>query len=405
MLNWYQNISGNFYLPIRCKRDNEYLPKLKKVFSEYKKNLNGIEAPKNVINKVDIITSEIINALKLYFQADVFGAQNKILQLLISYKDNEFVYSSIADSCAFRALTPFKTSENTEVQRWIDSNLKAELNFYKARISDDPSKRFTPEEMLHIPFTDRDIIKTQRFSIPGIPCMYFATSSYGCWIEMGKPQDNFFNVCSYKIPNDLKVINLVWPWSLICGLTSGIEYGYKYKIDMDKLIINLIELWPLVCATSFCVDEPKRQFKSEYIISQLIMLCLRKIQASGITYLSKKCSNDTTAFPTCVNLAIPATKIATKISPICETIAISPSVNFGEWNKINPENKSVYQKSFINTFLNSDFELGFASNRIDYNTSVFGQFDNYLTSLNHKTLIIDDINKETEKQILKNTHC
>lgn len=390
-------MSGNFDLPIKCKRDNEYLPKLKKVFSKYKDNLNKIQVCQDVINEVDVITTEIIDALTRYFRADIFGAQEKILELLISYKNNKFVYSSIADSCAFRALTPFKTSKDTKFQSQIDSNLNAELNFYKARISDDPSKRFTPEEMLHIPFTDRGIIKAQRFSIPGIPCMYFGTSSYGCWIEMGKPQDNFFNVCSYKIPNNLKVINLVCPWNLICGLTSGIEYGYQYKIDMEKLVINLIKLWPLVCATSFCVDEPKRQFKSEYIISQLIMLCLPKIPANGITYLSKKCTNDTTAFPICVNLAIPATEIATKISPICKAIAISPSVNFGEWNKINPENKSTYRKSFINAFLRSNFELGFASNKIDYNTSVFGQFDNYLTTLNHNTLDIKNINHETEK--------
>lgn len=80
------------------------------------------------------------------------------------------------------------------------------------------------------------MVSTQRFSIPGVPCLYLGTTSYVCWLEMDKPHDSEFNVY----------------------------------------------------ATSFSIKNKERKFKSEYIVSQLIMQCLSELLIDGIAYASKK---------------------------------------------------------------------------------------------------------------------
>lgn len=43
-----------------------------------------------------------------------------------------------------------------------------------------------------------------------------------------------------------------------------------------------------MCETSFQVKEMKRNFKSEYIISQLLMQVVNELDIDRIAYLSKK---------------------------------------------------------------------------------------------------------------------
>lgn len=56
--------------------------------------------------------------------------------------------------------------------------------------------------------------------------------------------------------------------------------------------------------TSFVVIECNRKFKSEYILSQLIMLTCKKKAINGVAYFSKKEEYDYTAVGTGVNVAI-----------------------------------------------------------------------------------------------------
>ncbi|MFW8247620.1 hypothetical protein ACOIDW_27415, partial [Klebsiella pneumoniae] len=56
---------------------------------------------------------------------------------------------------------------------------------FRVRKSDTPlSER---EEIFHIPFTERQNVSAQRYSVAGLPCLYLGTSLYVCWQEMNKP--------------------------------------------------------------------------------------------------------------------------------------------------------------------------------------------------------------------------
>src|SRR5690606_13295688 len=110
---------------------------------------------------------------------------------------------------------------------------------YRARIG---SGNFSKTDFLHIPFNKRGLVSTQRFSIAGVPSMYFGLTSYVCWLELDKPADNLFNIAAYELPKVMKVLNLAIPQSMI--------NGYSNDDNLVDQFISMIELFPLVIATS-----------------------------------------------------------------------------------------------------------------------------------------------------------
>lgn len=51
----------------------------------------------------------------------------------------------------------------------------------------DALKRKKGMVMFHIPITMRRQVGTERYSIPGYPCLYLGNSIYVCWEEMNRP--------------------------------------------------------------------------------------------------------------------------------------------------------------------------------------------------------------------------
>lgn len=108
---------------------------------------------------------------------------------------------------------------------------------------------------------------------------------------MDKPDKNQFYVASYKLPKKLKILNLVITEGLINGVSGGMAFDSNDKKELsysENQIIQFIEIWPLICATSYSVENNDRKFKSEYIISQLLMLSFKKLGIDGVAYISKK---------------------------------------------------------------------------------------------------------------------
>lgn len=302
--------------------------------------------------------------------------------------NDEFIVSDINKSFAFRGMSNFKEcmsiyENNTEIQNNYDKMNEPPLNFFKAR---DSVKKIERKDMLHIPFNSRGLVATQRFSMPGIPCSYFATSSLGCWLEMNMPNKDTFWISSFSLNKELKVLNLCIQQHQINGSCSLIKKQEEFDLAMQE-----IKIWPLVCATSFSVLEKNRNFKSEYIISQLIMQCLKEFGIDAIAYNSKKMV-DFYAYPQCVNLAIPAiSKDVDLYSDISNHIELTEAISFGEFSRL--KNFQVASKSYVNkiygemneiTKLKSEHDkVNLMGEKISYSESQFGKFDNYLVSQKH----------------------
>lgn len=380
MKDCYKNINGSFSLPIKIKTDSEYLSELNNTYTKYVKLLTKSEIPQKTINQVEKNCSQIINAVKCYYNGDVLSAQKYILTILQEYKDNELVVSDINKSYAFRGMIPFYNDTK------FDKEKSEELNFFKARISDE-DMILERKDMLHIPFNNRGIIKTQRFSIPGIPCLYLGTSSYVCWIELGKPQNSKFNVSSYKLKSDLKVLNLTLCWNLLCGTSSGIDYGFDSKITDDSIIETCLCLLPLIIATSFIVIDKNRAFKSEYIISQLIMLCLSYINVDAVAYISKRVNIDYMGYPNSVNIAIPMKQSkGEKLSIQCKQIELTNPINFEEFCKLSIGDRWSPHRSYIINNFRSFNKIVLSGQPLNYGNTIFAEFDNYLIAREHEAI-------------------
>lgn len=379
---------NNFKLPVVLKKDSDYVPELELILKQYEDYIAMVvNIEPSIIDSVKANISLLKKAVRSYFNADIQTAQGYILNILEKYKDNSFIVSNIDNNYAFRGLMQGRLFKPT---------------FYRARTGECD---YTHDQMFHIPFDMRERISSQRFSIPGIPCLYLGTTSYVCWLELGKPNDRDFNVSAVNVDSSCKILNLVISESLINGTSTMVKSEYPNYKSIDQLKA-LIEFWPLVCATSFKINDNKRNFKSEYIVFQLITQNLKHLNIDGVAYTSKHVI-DYSGFPQCINLALPMwysgdftfTQQNSKLY-IDKEFEITDSINLSEFMKVPKDNiieETRGKISFVNNYFSntnsytSTVKLC-ASNTYYFNTD-FAKLDNFLLSRSLRSVRIDDNDK------------
>lgn len=353
-----------FYLPIKIQNDSEYETELSKILNSYLENIKDRRlVDEEVFESTNDNIEKIKRALKYSYEPNISEAKQLIGDILEKYQKDDFIISKLDCSPAFRGETIYTCPKLAG----------AKLSFYKARVG---KGEFSKEDFLHIPFNKRGYISTQRFSIAGVPAMYFGLTSYVCWLELGKPSDQDFNVASYKIPDTTRVLNLAISQMLINGLSSGVSYDYMDKDIEKRRVQTLIEFFPLVIATSFKVTEENRSFRSEYVISQLIMQCLSELGIEGVAYISKQIVKDSyNYFPYCVNLAIPMKNDSEVYSKFAKELSLTNPVNLSEYKKIKrkpPTREASYTNLWDNT------QIKFAGKSMEYSNIESSEIDDYL---------------------------
>lgn len=174
-------------------------------------------------------------------------------------------------------------------------------DFYRMRIFDDGEKH-DRDGMFHIPFNKRTIVKTQRYSIPGYPCLYLGKSAYVCWEEMLRPN---LDKCYVSRVQSIDGFSPVF-YNMTLLSKKDIM-----KADEQLFRQALLRL-PLVLACMVKVANPKDTFKPEYIISQLLMEYIIKYiyeneTIIGVAYTSVHKSDDFDFdSEKSINLVIPA---------------------------------------------------------------------------------------------------
>lgn len=175
-----------------------------------------------------------------------------------------------------------------------------------------------PEEMFHIPLSKRGIVKTQRYSTPGYPCLYLGESIYGCWEEMRRPS---MQICAVSRLECQKPLNI---------------------IDLSRITVNDIDnpyyqkLIPLLISCMIPVEHPDDTYKPEYIMPQLFMEWLLKnrdqLKIDGVCYTSTHI-NDEFDFPEekFLNYAIPVYSVDARMKyckNLCNLLKITkPTTN------------------------------------------------------------------------------
>lgn len=368
---------NQFILPFDIDKDSEYQNKLTCIFNDYIEFIDTHKERRvrNCIKEVEKSCELIKNAISAYYAARPSKAYSYIKQIIEKYKGNKFIVSSLFESYAFKGSafnipSLYNTEENIERYK---SMQKFEVILYRGRVSKDT---LFIRDMLHIPLDCRGVISNQRFSINGIPCLYLGNTTYAVWKELEQPNDNELFVSAFKLQKDLKVLNLCLHQHLFNGKSS---IANDNEIEQ---VLQCLSLFPLVIATSCNVKEKNRTFKSEYIISQLVMEVCLELGIQSVAYISKT-DKDDLMYPIAVNLAviIEDDGLGMRYWHEIDQIFCTKPIRFSEFRlqsrniEFRGEYKSTFNALYGGSFYN---KISLDGSEYQYISTEFSRLDEYL---------------------------
>lgn len=266
------------------------------------------------------------------------------------------------------------------------TKLNGGTSYYRARIVDDNKLR-PRSEFFHIPFSLRHIVDNQRFSIQGYPCLYLGTSVYVCWLEMGCPPLEKFQVCRLKANDDLSIYNY-----------SMYDFKKGYETSFFD-VLGFIRIWPLIAASMIKVRNRDARFKQEYIIPQLLMqFAMESDEWDGLMYSSTHATPEANADGSNLqNIVFPAWCEPGDVSPqtglstlLARKFTISDPISWPILQMSRGYDNRLYDREAHTEFnkrMPSFNLLPGGSN--SYHHSVFGQMEEYLDGLDTYPVIPD----------------
>lgn len=347
-LSWLLNnfICKELYAPYIIENDIEYIDVLAEKYDIVLKQAVNAGADTESINIIKEYRTKILEAMKAYYRADLSNSSSIVRGLIQDIGDDPFAVNSLSDSDAFLGCKD------------------EELQFFRCRTG-NPSKSYTAKEMLHLPKKMRAKSGNYRFSIPGNPSLYLANSSYGCWIETGFPSAIDFNVSPVLLDGTQKIFNLA---------VSIRDYHALNDLEANRVHCWL-KLYMLSIATSFRIKEEGRTFKSEYVISQAIMMACKKLGYDGVAYYSKRVSDE--IFSLCaINLAL-FVNYDDEYSEIVKHMKMDDSFNYALYNQLMPSLKyKTYDLHSVRT--GAITNIGSYDRQYPYRETEFYAFDMFL---------------------------
>lgn len=154
---------------------------------------------------------------------------------------------------------------------WHNVGVNDNTSFYRMRNIADRRNGIEYKEMFHIPITMRRQVGTERYSIPGYPCLYLGNSIYVCWEEMNRPLMSNCWVSRLKNTKEIEVLDLRVP----------------VEADFVHAFGKYIAIFPLIISCMIPTQGKSGDvFKPEYLIPQLIMEWIIKKNKMGVYYTS-----------------------------------------------------------------------------------------------------------------------
>lgn len=289
---------------------------------------------------------KILEAVESYYHADIAKSNTIILNLIKNIGDDPLAVSKLNESYAFMG------------------DRSNEIQFFRCRIG-NPSNSYKAKDMLHLPHKLRAKSGNYRFSIPGNPSFYLANSSYGCWIETGFSAENDFNVSPVLLDGTQKIFNLA---------VSNRDYHALNELEENRVYCWL-KLYMLTIATSYRIKEPGRTFKSEYVVSQAIMMACKRLGFDGVAYYSKRVNDE--LFALCaINLAL-FVDYNGEYSELVKHMKMDDAFNYGLYKQLCV---SLKYKGYDLRSVRTDFitNIGNYDRQYPYYETEFCNFDKFL---------------------------
>lgn len=196
------------------------------------------------------------------------ACQNEYLRILKDEVDPDMIfYTKVANNSNYmrRIVRSYLQGRHSTAYTQLKNVLKSNDELYVTEIAKDElyyrirsfekRKGLSRKDLFHIPMTKKRIIKTQRYSVPGYPCLYLGKSIYGCWEEMHRPNTESTMISCFKSQEIFNVLDLRVP-----TLDEFFKEAEKY-----------LQLFPFIIACGIPVRNTEDVFKPEYIVSQLLI--------------------------------------------------------------------------------------------------------------------------------------
>ncbi|CEQ26144.1 hypothetical protein [Paraclostridium sordellii] len=175
-----------------------------------------------------------------------------------------------------------------------DANFEFRKNYYRARVDNNKIeyKLNDKTDMFHIPFNKRYLVKNQRYSIAGFPCLYLGATPYTCWEELGRPRTNEFVVSRIRFLEDIELLNIgMIPYHLKDIINKKTIKRCELDIveENREILVAYLICIPLILACSVRSSSKNVNFKEEYIIPQMLTQWIKdENQFDGIRYFSTR---------------------------------------------------------------------------------------------------------------------
>lgn len=158
-----------------------------------------------------------------------------------------------------------------------------------------PDKGDSRKDLFHIPFSQINKVRANRYSIAGYPCLYLSGSEGNvdaalslAWSECNMP--NTFYWSEFQVRTEEKPITLLdfTPAPFFSAEKRAKLYTSALNgIESKDFIIKMISTYPLMAACSLVVEGKEQNFNPEYIIPQILLSWIRKDDRyRGIAYYS-----------------------------------------------------------------------------------------------------------------------
>lgn len=282
-------------LPL-TRPDGDFQEYISDLLAEYLVLLKSINGSDNIskivitnINKANDLCDSINKAVKEYLNGHPYDAYKTVKQELDAAK-------------------PLLE------QLWVPKVADIRTNrIYRMRLGCDVD--ISREDIFHVPYEMRHKVATQRYSIPGLPCLYMGGSLYTCWREMGSPSFEDIHVSAFAVNCDpgLKFLDFAKTPKWIAKWLS--KHQGTFTNDQAIFLSAQIILWPLIASCSIKTLQSMASFKPEYIISQILLQWITKsiTDFDGIRYFSTHIEDTSVDNPHWIcNYILPVKQISPK---------------------------------------------------------------------------------------------
>lgn len=356
-----------FELPIWIEEHDDYDKVIKEELEHYQSEINKKlywKKDPDFLEELDKVVRHIKDAIHLERCGKTTEAQKEICAIIEKCCSERFFVHPLTKNFAFRETAAFEDGKELEARR------SEPLTFFRCRKGKVDKK----EEMYPLPKEKLSYSSAQRYSLAGIPCLYLATTTYCCWMEIGRPEE--FSASSYKPTESGKKLRIL-----------NLAFSQKQMHNLGKDSRAAYLLFPLVMAVSVAVKNPRADanFRPEYTISHLVMRCLSEFGIDGVAYCSSRI-DDVLGFPHTINLAIP---VFDETKTFADFVITDPGTFSPQKRQCKGEGKQS-EKSYLNKFyIKEDDVLSYISCygcAIHYLKTSFSEIDDSLVGKIHHSM-------------------